>query len=144
MPTFNLTLELMNLRTGEHMPLAPKKNRPRICYRKDTACQLCGRGQPFVAPESRSAYWQKRATKALREQWCGRRAIGGPKEPVTCSVIFYVGRRQRPDIYGLEQAMGDALEAAGVVSNDYWIGSQYSERHRDVDRPRMEICLTIP
>lgn len=39
------------------------------------------------------------------------------------SARFYLGGRQRPDLSGLLEALGDALEAGGVIGNDYWIGS---------------------
>ena len=58
--------------------------------------------------------------------------------------VFYTAKRQRPDLTNLEQAVGDMLEKAGVITNDYWIGSwDGSRRLKDWDEPRVEITIRL-
>ena len=65
----------------------------------------------------------------------------GLSQPVNCAAVFYRDAH-RGDAVGYYQALGDALEAAGVVSNDKWLVSWDGSRLRkDADRPR--ICVVL-
>lgn len=50
-------------------------------------------------------------------------------------------RGQRADVDNLACAPLDALQAAGIVKNDYQIERLTCERRRDAARPRVEITL---
>lgn len=63
-------------------------------------------------------------------------------QPVNCAAILYRDAN-RGDAVGYYQALGDALEAAGVVSNDKWIVQWDGSRLRkDADKPRIDVVLT--
>jgi len=62
--------------------------------------------------------------------------------PLNCAAIFYRDAL-RGDAVGYYQALADALESAGVLSDDKWIiqwdGSRLA---KDARRPRIEVTLT--
>lgn len=62
--------------------------------------------------------------------------------PVNCRALVYRARNVG-DAVGYHQAIGDALEAMGIVKNDKWIVSWDGSRLlKDVTNPRVEIELT--
>ncbi len=63
-------------------------------------------------------------------------------QPLNCAAIFYRDAN-RGDAVGYYQALADALEAAGIVSDDKWITQWDGSRlAKDADRSRIEVTLT--
>ena len=62
-------------------------------------------------------------------------------QSLNCCAIFYRDA-DRGDAVGYYQGLADALEAAGVVSNDKWIKQWDGSRlAKDASRPRIEVTL---
>ena len=69
-------------------------------------------------------------------------ASGSLAQPLNCAAIFYRDA-DRGDAVGYYQGLADALEAAGVVSDDKWIVQWDGSRlTKDANRPRIEVVLT--
>lgn len=63
-------------------------------------------------------------------------------QPLNCCAIFY-REKDLGDAVGYYQGLADALEAAGVVTDDKWIVQWDGSRLRkDKQRPRIEVTLT--
>ena len=114
------------------MPVS-QKNQKRIARTKD--------GRPFIVSSKKVLAWKKAARGQIAEQWGSRETIDGGIE-LTINIQSYLGPRQKIDTDNLAAAPLDILEKSGVISNDYWIRRVVSERHRDVNNPRVEITLT--
>ena len=110
-----------------------QKNQKRIARTKD--------GRPFIVSSKKVLAWKKVAGKQIAEQWGSRETIDGGIE-LAINIQSYLGPRQKIDTDNLAAAPLDILEKSGVISNDYWVRRVVSERHRDVDNPRVEITLT--
>lgn len=67
-----------------------------------------------------------------------------PDRPYTLAATFYVDRwGERADLIGLLQGLADALENAGVVSDDHWFRSFDGSRAIAGDpSPRVELLIT--
>jgi len=116
------------------LPIAPatKKTSQQILHRRG--------GQPFVAPSAKSGEWEKAAALHLRSAWAQieRKPVD---EPVNLQALFY-RKELRGDLVNYLQALCDALERAGVVSNDRLITSFDGSRLlHDPACPRIEIIL---
>jgi Holliday junction resolvase RusA-like endonuclease len=110
-----------------------QKNQKRIARTKD--------GRPFIVSSKKVLAWKKAAQGQIAEQWGSRETIDGGIE-LAIDIQSYLGPRQKIDTDNLAAAPLDILEKSGVISNDYWVRRVVSERHRDVDNPRVEITLT--
>ena len=110
-----------------------QKNQKRICRTRD--------GKPFIASSKKVSAWKKAAEAQVREQWGDRKGIDGGIE-LTVFVRSFLGPRQKIDTDNLAAAPLDILEKSGVIANDYWVRRVISERHRDVDNPRVELTIT--
>lgn len=81
--------------------------------------------------------------------WARARSIAGIlladaqlSQPLNCAAIFYRDAN-RGDAVGYYQALADALESAGVLSDDKWIVQWDGSRlAKDAKRPRIEVTLT--
>ena len=63
-------------------------------------------------------------------------------QPLNCAAIFYRDA-DRGDAVGYYQGLADALESAGVLSDDKWIVQWDGSRlAKDAERPRIEVTLT--
>lgn len=82
--------------------------------------------------------WLDSAVAQLREQG-GPIKLGGRGNPLAVNLIAYVPKGARPDIDNLLAGPLDALQRAGVISNDYWVREISAERLRDEAEPRVEI-----
>jgi len=111
-----------------------QKNQKRICRTRD--------GKPFIASSKKVSVWKKAAEIQVREQWGDRKTIDGGIE-LTVHVRSFLGPRQKIDADNLAAAPLDILEKSGVIANDYWVRRVISERHRDVDNPRIELTITV-
>ena len=82
--------------------------------------------------------WRKAAVPQLAGQWVGRPPLNGKLAAVLTS---YLGPRQRGDTDNLLAGPLDALETAGVVTNDRIFDTVVSIRKRDADNPRSELVI---
>ena len=86
--------------------------------------------------------WMKEADKQLRQQWTFTKPI---PEAITmnAAIVTYMQTRRKADASNLYQAPEDALQAAGVITDDYQIRTHNgSDRRYDKNDPRVEITLT--
>lgn len=124
-------------------PPATKKTSNRIVRRKD--------GTVSVLPSLDWADWVKQLKAAIR--WMAAPLdVVNPLDPkkkwkrraLAVEAQFYLAANQRPDVSGLYEGLGDALEEIGVVDNDYWIAAwpERNPRRRDPQRPRVEVTIT--
>lgn len=116
------------------------KNQAKIGYNKYT-------GEMFVTKQQEKHNWFNDAVLQIRNQH--RRQDG--REPIpravelNAAIVSYVTKKQWPmiDSSNLYQGPEDALQAAGVLENDWSIRSHDgSDRRLDDKRPRVEIVLT--
>ena len=82
--------------------------------------------------------WRKDSVRQLEGQWVGRPPLDGKLAAVLTS---YLGTRQRGDTDNLLAGPLDALETAGVVTNDRIFDTVVSIRKRDHDNPRSELVI---
>lgn len=121
-------------------PPASKKNSLQL-GQVGRKCPACNRSQMRVFPSKDYRKWERSALKQI--QWPDP-PLGSKDQPVWVRAAFYLAKRQRPDLTNLEEAVGDMLEKAGVISNDYWIASwDGSRKFKDWDRPRVEITIRL-
>jgi hypothetical protein len=114
------------------------------------AAALGGRGgggvRPIVLPSAAYTKWEAEVVPQMRTAWTARPAAGGPEQHLHIVALIYVarfGRRQLGgDLAGFYQAIGDALEVAGVITNDAFIRSWAGSCVRkDAADPRVEITI---
>ncbi len=99
---------------------------------------------PKVLPSKEAEAYLEHATMQLRAQWASvfREPIPAHVE-VNATIITYRATRHRNDASNLYQAPEDALQAAGVLVDDFQIGSHDGSRRRhDPADPRVELVLT--
>ncbi len=129
------------LRPGESitfvLPVTPRT-------KKNSRVHAKVRGRTVPLP---SGAYKKMARDVL--VWAQEKVIKGRwawwldlQQPLNCAAIFYRDAN-RGDAVGYYQALADALEAAGIVSDDKWITQWDGSRlAKDADRPRIEVTLT--
>ena len=92
-----------------------------------------------ILPSERHEAWLKSALWQLRAGWRSKSPLAG--ELWACAV-FYRADRRRVDLSNLIESVGDVLERAGIIENDYnvtsWDGSR---RLVDPSHPRVVITL---
>jgi Holliday junction resolvase RusA-like endonuclease len=101
-------------------------------------------GHPRSFSSSGVKSWHREAAIQLMLQWRHLPPLdldGRQHREVRARVLIYQGERQRLDVDNAAAAPLDALKRAGVITNDYWINPLTVERHRDEERPRVEIYL---
>lgn len=115
-----------------------KKNSQRIMRGKN--------GQPFVAQSVNAKTWEENAIIQLRTQLYHARQRGPVAAPLGIPVnlrALVYRERATGDLGNFLSAVCDALERAGVVTNDRLIlGFDGSRLRIDRERPRVEIELT--
>lgn len=109
-----------------------KKNSQRIARAKD--------GRPFIIQSKSACGWAKDAVRDLK---AASHLPGLPFDaPVNLCARIYRDRAVG-DLLNYLAAVSDALETAGIVTNDKWIlGLNGCELLVDRQRPRVEIELT--
>lgn len=95
-------------------------------------------GRPLLVDNAQVKRWRKSAAAQLAGQWHGRPKLDGKLAVVLTS---YLGARQRGDTDNLLAGPLDALEAAGVVTNDRVFDTVVSIRRRDDDNPRSDLLI---
>lgn len=104
---------------------------------------------PIILPSVAYSQMVKTALPQIRSQYSGPPLDRGPDGKgrlLSVRVRYFLAKRQRPDVSGLYEATGDLLQAAGVISNDYWIEQWPSPggvRFKDFDNPRTEVMIDL-
>lgn len=120
-------------------PPRTKKTSQRIIG-SGPKCGACGKrtGRPFLLPSEENVAWAKVAVAQLRTQLAGRAPL---EIPVNCRALIFRDAN-RGDAVGYYQAIADALEEAGVLTNDRFVVSWDGSRAlKDAANPRIEILL---
>ncbi len=129
------------LRPGESitfvLPVTPRT-------KKNSRVHARVRGRTVPLP---SEAYKKMARDVL--VWAQEKVIKGRwacwldlQQPLNCEATFYRDAN-RGDAVGYYQALADALESAGVLSDDKWITQWDGSRLRkDAKRSRIEVTLT--
>lgn len=101
-------------------------------------------GRPRIIPSKRAGEYLADASLQLSQQWAPLFATPIPEGvAVNARLVTYCATRHRADASNLYQAPEDALQAAGVLTDDYQIASHDGSRRRyDKQRPRVEVTLT--
>lgn len=104
---------------------------------KKNSAQLIPGFHPRIVPSKAYRTWERSAVPQLRAAW--RRAP--LTDAVQVSAVFY-REKNLGDLCGYLQALGDALEVAGVIANDRQIASWDGSRlAKDAANPRVELTL---
>lgn len=113
-------------------PPVTKKNSMQMARNKRTGAVFPVQSKPQKA-WAEKAVWQIRAQSGGSVYAC----------PVNMAAIVYRAKAVG-DLLNYLAAVSDALEAAGVVTNDRLIVSLDGSRMlKDADRPRVEVELTV-
>ena len=117
-----------------------KKNRQQIAKRRDT-------GRSFILPNEDYLAWVNGAIWHITAAWrrCGHSApIGGEFEHVQLQMRFFLPGSSQPDLSNLYEAVQDALQSAGVLTNDYWVvGHDGSDRQYAADDREARVEVTV-
>jgi len=91
-----------------------------------------------IIPSKAQVTWAKGAVVQLADQWC-RPPLS---QPVHVAATFF-RERKLGDLINFAQALADALQAAGVVSDDKYIESWDGTRlAKDATNPRVELTIS--
>lgn len=111
-------------------------------------CRLCGKmpGFPKLLPSEAYEEWEKAALSqcyGIKAELVRRGVVLPLVASVSIEALIY--RRQASgDAAGFYQAIGDMLQAAGIIKDDKqiedWDGSR---RLKDAARPRVEIYISV-
>lgn len=108
-----------------------KKNSQTIAKR--------GNGQRFILPNDDYLSWKPSAVWHMVAGWrrYGRKGpVGDKSERICLSMHFFMPGDSRPDLSNLYEAVQDALQDAGVLTNDYWVASHDGSTRQTCDRPQ--------
>jgi Holliday junction resolvase RusA-like endonuclease len=109
---------------------ASKKNSVRIARRRD--------GTPFVLPSAVAGRWGREAVRQLRQQYQGAPLTG----PLAVTYRIYRQNNQHEaDLGNYVNAIDDALQAAGVITNDRLIVASQASKSIDPERARVEVTI---
>ena len=93
--------------------------------------------------------WHKSAVHQLEAQLLESRNPGAQLVPaipnkteMEIKIISYLAKGQSIDVDNLAAAPLDAMQTAGIYSNDYWARCIISSRKKDWVNPRVEIEIT--
>lgn len=124
-----------------------KKNSQRIVS-MGKQCRVCGKrgGFPKVLPSLAYEEWLESALvqcHGIRQALTNWGAVLPIEAPVGIEAHIYRDRNVG-DLSNFLEAIGDMLQAAGIIKDDRqiedWDGSR---RLKDADNPRVEVFLTI-
>lgn len=100
-------------------------------------------GKPRLIPSKQARAYLADATKQLEDQWLLFKGPIPGDVLVNAAIVTYRATRHRNDASNLYQAPEDALQAAGVLEDDFQIASHDgSRRLYDKHTPRVEVTLT--
>lgn len=136
---FVVSLKPVVLKNSRRIMFFPSRNN------SGQRCSRCGqRHQVTSKPSKPAEAWMKEATRLWEMQWARRFKEPLPEDVyLNAAIRSYRQTKHRSDASNLYEAPQDALEAAGVLSDDYWITSHEGCRRRyDKENPRVEVVLT--
>lgn len=108
-----------------------QKNQKKIMRNKRT-------GKVWIGTEMKMLNWKKAAVRQLQKQY----TLAGPLAgEVRADVLIFQGKKQAIDSDNVLGSLFDALEAAGILKNDYQLSEGSWRRDRDRERPRVEVQL---
>lgn len=118
----------------------PSRQTRQRCWRCKAALQVI----PKVLLSTEAEAYVKDATQQMQLAWHAVFACPIPEDVlVNAAIVTYRATRHRNDASNLYQAPEDAMQAAGVLTDDYQVAAHDgSRRLYDKDRPRVEITLT--
>ena len=135
------------LRPGESitfvLPVTPrtKKNHGSVIKRGERKFHIPS--EPYREMEGKILKWASAiAGLMIRDGRAHDMSALNLSQPLNCSAIFH-REKNIGDAVGYYQGLADALEAAGIVSDDKWITQWDGSRlAKDATRSRIEVTLT--
>lgn len=117
------------------------KGAPRT--KKNSLRRLKRGRRVFTVPSAAHEAWEAIAVAQLRGQ--AARLCPAPLDaPVNMRALVYRERAGRTDLLNYLSAISDALERAGIVTDDKLVAALDGSRLMvDRERPRVEITLTL-
>lgn len=102
-----------------------------------------GKVIPKVVANKQVKAWHESARLQLKFQGSRQDAaeLGGEDRELITTIVAYLGSGQHIDPDNIAAAPLDALQRAGIVTNDYWCAPLHVFRERDTRDPRIEITL---
>ena len=94
-------------------------------------------GIKFPITDKHVARWKKDAIAQLTAQWHLPKLV----KPIPLGIVAYMAKGQSMDCDNLAAGPMDALEKAGVISNDNKFHPLIIGRARDWETPRIEIFI---
>jgi Holliday junction resolvase RusA-like endonuclease len=100
--------------------------------------------RPILVPSKAAKRFLRSATEQLRTQWGAVFTAPLPASVlVQARIVSYLGTRRRTDLSNCYGAVEDAMQAGGVLEDDWQIASHDgSRRLYDKQNPRTEIIIT--
>jgi len=107
------------------------------------------KGRAYMYTPANVKKWHKSAVHQLEAQLLESRNPGAQLVPaipnkteMEIKIISYLAKGQSIDVDNLAAAPLDAMQTAGIYSNDYWARCIISSRKKDWVNPRVEIEIT--
>lgn len=95
-------------------------------------------GKTFIKTRDDAKAWMESATMQLRHQW---RRTPTTNRDIKAHFDIYQAKGQSVDADNAMSGAFDALQHAGIISNDYQLSEGSWRRTRDRERPRIEITI---
>lgn len=107
-----------------------------------TAGAASRRAFPSIVPPKSHEKWLKGALKVMDAIPC-KTPIVPSGHMLRAKCVVYMAKGQRGDLINFEEALWDALTAAGLIADDHWINSHDGSKRVWTDplNPRMEVAL---
>lgn len=100
-------------------------------------------GKNFIGSSDDAMLWGRMAVVQLKAAWKGRDPL--PKVWMNAKIESYIPTSMRADASNLYEAPQDALEKAGIISNDYFISAHDgSRRIHTKDTPHKVVITLTP
>lgn len=132
-------------------PPRTKKTHNRVIHipqKGSRACPACGhrRSFPKVLPSEAYEVWEETALSQcliIKRRLADRGVVLPLAGMVSIEALIY-RKQDSGDVAGFHQAIGDMLQAAGILANDAQI-EDWDGTRRLIDRfkPRIEIYITV-
>lgn len=104
-------------------------------------------GRAFGIRQSEAYVRYRDLVKELVAPLAAHLALPLPDEPMNIAAVYYVDKPgERADLTGLHQGLFDALQDAGVLSDDWYFrtanGSRIVFADRNGEKPRVDVTIT--
>lgn len=118
-------------------PVTQKNSRNIVRVKSKDGERWMSVAPPEVKAWHRGAYLQLKA----QANQLGVEGLGDEKHALGTTIIAYLGKGQHLDADNIAAAPLDALQKAGIITNDYWCCPLHIYRERDTANPRIGIWL---